>query len=131
MVKKLILTIITSIYMMLTCGFAMDVHFCMGSKVGVDFYKTENEKCGKCGMTEKKGGCCRDEVSFHKLTVDHAAASHVYVDHVLEFDAIFLPQYFISVQKAFNTTTLVSHAIHAPPNIQTLPLFIRNQVFRI
>jgi hypothetical protein len=65
-VKKFFLAISTVIYMTLSCGIAMEIHYCMGSKAGVDFYASEKDKCGKCGMTEKTG-CCHDEYKFYKL----------------------------------------------------------------
>ena len=56
---------------MLSTGIAMEIHFCMGQRAGVDFYHTEDDKCGKCGMKEKKSGCCHDEHQFHKLQDSH------------------------------------------------------------
>jgi hypothetical protein len=65
-VKKILFAISTVIYMALSCGIAMEIHYCMGSKAGVYFYGVEKDKCGKCGMKEKKG-CCHDEFKFYKI----------------------------------------------------------------
>jgi hypothetical protein len=65
-VKKFFLTILTIVYMALSCGIAMEIHYCMGKQAGVEFYGSEREKCGKCGMVEKTG-CCHDEHKFYKL----------------------------------------------------------------
>jgi hypothetical protein len=70
-VKKFLLSIITLIYMTVSSGIAMEMHYCMGKPAGVDFYKSENEKCSRCGMKEKKNGCCHDEHKFHKLQDSH------------------------------------------------------------
>lgn len=69
MVKKLTLSIITLCYLFTSTGFAYDVHFCMGEKVGVELFASENEACGKCGMREKETGCCHDEHKFFKLEI--------------------------------------------------------------
>jgi hypothetical protein len=62
--------------MSVTTGVAMDIHFCMGEKAGVDFYSSDNGFCGKCGMKEKKSGCCSDEHQFYKLNTAHKAVSN-------------------------------------------------------
>ena len=54
--------------MMLSTGIAMEVHYCMGQKVGVDFFHEQDEKCGGCGMKEKDKGCCHDEIKFYKYS---------------------------------------------------------------
>jgi hypothetical protein len=43
----------------------------MGQKVGTSLFYDEHKKCGKCGMTEKKAGCCKDEIKFYKLSNAH------------------------------------------------------------
>ena len=57
---------------------AMQVHFCMGEKTGADFYVTSGDTCGRCGMKEKKGGCCNEEQKFIKLSEDHQTPSASY-----------------------------------------------------
>ncbi|MEI8059070.1 MAG: hypothetical protein WCG67_02835 [Ferruginibacter sp.] len=52
--------------MTLSCGIAMEIHYCMGSKAGIDFYGATKDTCSKCGMKEKKG-CCHDEYKFYKI----------------------------------------------------------------
>lgn len=60
--------------MLTTSGMAMEVHYCMGKRVGIDFFAHHNDKCGKCGMKEK-GGCCKDEQKFYKLSQDHSSTT--------------------------------------------------------
>ncbi len=55
-VKKLFLFAITFIYMSISTGIAMEIHYCMGKKAGMEFYVSSSDKCGKCGMTEKDTG---------------------------------------------------------------------------
>lgn len=69
--KKILLGILTMMYMTVSSGFAMQVHYCMGKKAGVDLYGTASDKCGRCGMKEKKAGCCHDELKFYKLSDSH------------------------------------------------------------
>jgi hypothetical protein len=75
--KKIILSILTVLYMTVSSGIAMEVHYCMGEKVGTDFYSDRDDKCGRCGMKEQsKGGCCHDDHQFVKLEDSHKKAAN-------------------------------------------------------
>ncbi len=74
--KKVFVGILAIMYMAVSSGFAMDIHYCMGKKAGVDFYGSANDKCGRCGMKGKKGGCCHDELKFYKLSDSHKNVSN-------------------------------------------------------
>jgi hypothetical protein len=69
--KKIFLCILTMMYMMVSSGFAMEIHYCMGKKAGVGLYGTANDKCGRCGMKANTTGCCHDEHHFYKLSDSH------------------------------------------------------------
>ena len=118
---------ITFIYLMMSSGIAMDVHYCMGKKAGVDFYKATNEKCGKCGMKDKPG-CCHDEYKFYKLGNDHKNVVQTFLSAPL-FESIGLPA---SDHTIFLPASLIiSTPANAPPDISQPDLCIRNCVFRI
>ena len=68
--KKVLASILTLAYMAAFSGVAMEIHYCMGKKAGVEFYGSTKDKCGICGMKEKKG-CCHDEHKFAKLEDSH------------------------------------------------------------
>lgn len=114
---------------MMSSGIAMEVHYCMGKKSGVDFYATEDSKCGNCGMKEKNDGCCHDEHKFVKLDTDHKNISGdiylkvpvVAVLPTVNFDhQQFLPSQIIPVPKA-----------NAPPDLPKDEICIYKCVFRI
>lgn len=73
--KKVFIAILAFLYMFVSSGVAMEIHYCMGKKAGMDLYGTGNDKCGKCGMKEKKG-CCSDEHKFFKLNDSHKNVSN-------------------------------------------------------
>ena len=116
--------------MMSSTGIAMEVHYCMGEKAGVDFFKVENEKCNKCGMTEKKGGCCSDEHKFYKLKAECKNASPFVISHFFNVDAVVLQSNVFDLSHFFsNTTNLISGGY--PPDKNFPPIYILNCVFRI
>jgi hypothetical protein len=56
-VKKGLLFLLTVIYMTVSTGFAMEIHYCMGKLAGSEVFPSTDSNCGTCGMTETKGGC--------------------------------------------------------------------------
>lgn len=73
--KKTIVAILAFLYLSVSSGIAMEIHYCMGKKAGVDLYGNSNDKCHKCGMEEKKG-CCSDEHKFYKINDSHKNVSN-------------------------------------------------------
>ncbi len=69
--KKLFLGILTMMYMTMASGIGVEVHYCMGKNAGFELYGPPNGKCTKCGMQDKKTGCCHDEHKFYKLSDSH------------------------------------------------------------
>jgi hypothetical protein len=74
--KKIYIGILAVVYMAVSSGIALELHYCMGKEAGMDLYGTSSEKCGKCGMTEKDLGCCHDEFKFYKLSDFHKTVSN-------------------------------------------------------
>ena len=61
--------------MTVSSGIAMEIHYCMGEKVGAELYADSDDTCGRCGMKEQqKGGCCHDDHQFFKLEDSHKKA---------------------------------------------------------
>lgn len=68
----MIIILLLLIYGSATMGATIHMHYCMNKYVGGSLWHTEDDnKCGKCGMKEKKDGCCKDEHKQAKLTTDH------------------------------------------------------------
>lgn len=128
--KKLLLSILTFIYMAVSSGIAMEIHYCMGKEAGVDYYNYEDKKkCGKCGMKEKKGGCCSDEHRFYKLEDSHKQVSNdisfyagdiAIAEPVTSYDPV-LPA----------AAEYLTVPIHGPPDIHGPSLRVLNCIFRI
>jgi len=127
--KKLLAGILTMVYMTASSGIAMEIHYCMGKKAGMEFYGTKEDKCGKCGMKERKGGCCKDEHKFVKLEDSH---KNVYnnLDFATKEIAIVTsyPLYNWQLPTDVATTTVNNHS---PPDYTGPSACIMNCVFRI
>ena len=110
-------------------GIAMEIHYCMGKKAGVDFYQTEKDKCGRCGMKEKKNGCCSDEHKFYKLEDSHKQVSN---DISFAFTDIVVPKSFFEFNWQVPVPVSVALPLnHSPPDDTGQDICIRNCVFRL
>jgi hypothetical protein len=128
--KKILLTIIAFIYMAVSTGIAMDVHYCMGKLAGVEFYGKEEDKCGKCGMKEiGKNGCCHDEHKFVKLEDSHKNVFNTIDFTTIEFAIVnSLPVFNWQVP---NNPSQIVVANHSPPIYNKPGVCILNCTFRI
>jgi len=126
--KKIIVAILAFLYLSVSSGVAMEIHYCMGKKAGIDLYGSGNDKCHKCGMKEKKG-CCSDENKFYKLN-----DSHKNVSNYLSFDSPFvLIANSFPVYNWNNISDPLSNQVnnHSPPVYNGPSACILNCVFRL
>jgi hypothetical protein len=129
-VKKILLTITAFIYMAVSTGIAMEVHYCMGKLAGVEYFGEEKENCGKCGMKEVgKNGCCHDEHKFVKLE-----DSHKQVINAIDFKYISIA--IINPISSFTWKEVIAKTEppiinYSPPILNKPDACILNCVFRI
>ena len=72
--KKLVISIFAVFYLGLSCGFAFNMHFCMGKFSSVELFHTGNKKCSKCGMKNREG-CCNSKLTVVKITDSQQSSS--------------------------------------------------------
>jgi len=72
--KKLFVSIFAFFYLGLSCGFAFNMHFCMGRLSSVEFFHTGNNTCETCGMKYGQG-CCHSKLTVVKITDSHQSSS--------------------------------------------------------
>jgi hypothetical protein len=115
--------------MLVATGVSLNVHYCMGEIASVDLHAKEKERCDRCGMEEKKGGCCSSQKQFVKYESGYkaqiSALSHIGVAILPETPRFILtdPIYFHKVKESIFPQ-------HSPP-IGGPPIYIRNCTFLI
>ncbi|MBL7698170.1 MAG: hypothetical protein JNK79_08430 [Chitinophagaceae bacterium] len=126
--KKALVLLLAVVYITLTSGVAVNVHYCMGKITGKTYGVEADHQCDRCGM-EKKSGCCETEHRLVKADDDHiytpsvAAKAPVIVAITTAYPAFFTP---VAV-----TPPHATPRYHAPPGIQTDDLCVLHSVFRI
>lgn len=70
--KKAFLLLFTFLYLGMSSGFSLEVHYCMGKVTGIQLSVSKKDRCKKCGMAAKKG-CCQNQQHFVKISDVHKA----------------------------------------------------------
>jgi hypothetical protein len=127
--KKLAASILLLIYIVVSTGFVVSVHYCMDQLNSVELGHVTDSKCNDCGMIiEDSDGCCKDEVKVMKMQVDQAIAKLVKADFSLPLVSSFSTQFLF--------TPLIGDAkpdqpvAHGPP-LSKQDTYLQNRVFRI
>lgn len=116
------------IYMLVSTGFVISVHYCMNKIDGYSFGTEKVDTCGKCGMhVEDAKGCCKDETQVVKLDLDQLTTK------LLNFN-IASPVILQAVPSYLTFPPLVTRdnkfaAAHGPPVINK-DIHILHCVFR-
>jgi hypothetical protein len=127
--KQFFVGILAVLYLAVSSGVVMEVHYCMGKIAGVELYGGHDDICGKCGMTEKKGGCCSDELKIYKLE-----DSHKNVTNAISFnggETAVLTTYPEYDWLPAALPAAVPVPVHSPPDTGGPALNIIHCVFRI
>lgn len=111
-------------------GATIHMHFCMDKFVGWSLWHSDKDKkCGKCGMKEEKGGCCKDEHKQVKLKTEHQKSAAAQYLQFLDLPALVTPLTDFSLTVA--SVSLSFPVSNAPPKNPGERLHILHCVFLI
>ena len=131
--KKLLIVILSFLYLSASTGAAIHFHYCMGELAGWEFGQDQVTTCSNCGMdksTSGNTGCCRDEQSFFKTTTDQKTEAQGITLPRVSSTTLLFPLFTSMVN-----TTVVFHTAsqsyeESPPG-KTVPLFLKNRILLI
>ena len=129
--KKATIAILAILYITVTSGVSVNLHYCMGQIASVDYGHEDHDVCGKCGMKEsiEKKGCCHTE---HKLVkVDDAHQLIKANVQLLEMPAVSAVPSIVSHYQLPRQEEHIAYASHAPPDTPDQPAYLLHCVFRI
>lgn len=127
--KKVYTGILAILYMAVTSGIAVELHYCMGDKAGMELYGSSSPTCGKCGMTDKDNGCCHDDYKFYKISDSHKTVSND-IDFSAPTFAVLNDQYVYNWQVPSNSVFTAENN-HSPPDYTAPSACIMNCIFRL
>lgn len=131
--KKFITAILAVLYLGISSGATIHMHYCMGKLADWGLSKNKSKTCSKCGMekTEKSDkGCCKDEQkllkddSAHKLTESNL--------QILQLLSIAIPASFIELATIdIPSVSEENPTGHAPPGTHGVAIYIFKRSFLI
>jgi hypothetical protein len=131
--KKFIVSILAVLYLGLSTGATVHMHFCMGKFVGSSLWNNEkSDLCSKCGMEKKasKNKCCKDETKVVKIEQDQKVT--IPLDHSVDVTSIeILQNSFAAPILIINSSIEEAFHSNAPPLAFKAPIYLRNCDFRI
>ena len=126
--KKFLLSILSVIYLIVACGFAVNIHYCMGRISNIDYAYSNNKTCSRCGM-ENKRGCCHSEFKIIKLSDDQQTAkATIDIEQQPAIINFFTANFLQPVQ---GLQTIGSLQYHSPPDKRLSAVYFHDCVFRI
>lgn len=130
--KKILAISVAIMYLAITSGLVLQIHYCMGRQVGssIKFADTETHKCGKCGMQNARNKCCHDDVKIIKLQDVH---KQVTADFLIQPPPATEKEFsLIDPLLQFNNAS-AEVCNNSPPedDFNGTPLFLLHGVFRI
>jgi hypothetical protein len=127
--KKIIVILLTFLYLIPAIGFSIDVHWC-GSKIQAVSIQTSHKKQCPCRMEMPKG-CCKDLHQVIKLTDNQCLASTLSVPNN-NFIIHFTNVSHLPLKLSFTQVKIFDFSnYHAPPGASELPLYLSNRILRI
>jgi hypothetical protein len=129
--KRLVTLFIALIYLVMSTGFVMNSHYCMGKLSSIELGRSEVKKC-ICGMRidrAKKSKCCHSKLDVVKLQEAHKTAPSV----LFQFSVMeaVVPQFYWSAVNYTNLYTLDNYLKKLPPNLHKQDTYKRVGVFLI
>jgi hypothetical protein len=130
--KKFLAITIACMYLAITSGLVLQIHYCMGKETGssVQFASVNQHACAVCGMENAKNKCCHDELKFVKLQDVH---QQVTIDYSLPSPAVILQSHNLLNAPVATCPDTNAVNIHAPPDDDDgqPSLLIFHSIFRI
>ena len=129
--KRFLVTILALVYLTVSSGATVNLHYCMGKLMSWDLSHKSEGKCGSCGM-EKAGhkGCCHDEHKQLKVEKDQKASESAFKFLITSSDAVVVS--FTDLPIVYPSSIVLDNpTANAPPRLGAVPIFVLNCNFRI
>lgn len=126
--KKALAILLSVVYLAVTSGVAMTVHYCMGEVAAVGIGHNESDKCGDCGM--ENSGCCHDDFKIVKVSDYHGTPGQPSSTFKADWTAAPAPSFDRSAKTVFVAASKRPSS-HAPPDAGGPSLCILHCVYRI
>ncbi len=129
--KRAFIAILSLFYLLVTSGFVINIHYCMGEIAAIGVGADKTDVCGGCGMEEKDYGCCHTDEQHYKVDDAHQAASQFFAQ-MQEPAIVPVTSFYESFVPLLNAERIaIDQQYHSPPDPRLNEVFLHNCHFRI
>lgn len=128
--RRLAILIFLLLYLGTSVGFAMDLHFCGTRLAVVQINASVKKACCKQEKKKAVNKCCKNKRVEVKVSEQSKTVSLSKVPSAAGFDLFLLPVSELRIT-ALPVTQLAIFSYRGPPQVSSIPLVIKNCVFRI
>jgi hypothetical protein len=130
LVKKVLVIILLAAYTFASSGASVDVHYCMGKFIGLDFNYYGKNDCSNCGMpTKTEKGCCHDKLIQVKIDKEQQVTYNNF--SLFSNQTAICATYGAPDDPLPDSTVITYPSIHGPPSISHTSIYLFNCSFRI
>jgi hypothetical protein len=127
-VKKALIFLMAILYVTVTSGVIVNIHYCMGNIASINYGADEKDSCEKCGMKQKKD-CCHTEHKLLKSSQEHLLSNnHI---PIASWVAIVSPLFPGFQEEKYRSGDHYYSLYHSPPDPRKNLLRMYNCVFRV
>lgn len=131
--KRFITILLTFLYVGVSSGNSLYLHYCMGELQGMSLSQDQGDHCDNCGMLKSrsvKKGCCEEKQQHFKIDKDQKTSSYDFQFNAL-YPVTLTPKYS-DIFPLHSTSISESFPVNqAPPDLTSQPVYLLNQAFRI
>jgi len=129
--KKILVTILALVYLSVSSGATVHVHYCMGKLMSWSLSDKKDGNCGTCGMQKSvHKGCCQDEQKQLKIEKDQKVSGSAF--QFLTQSSVVVAHSYLNLPTVYTLAGLLDSPVaHAPPQPAAVPIFVLNRNFRI
>lgn len=129
--KRIVIFILTLLYLGTTSGATVHFHYCMGKLVAWSFSHASQKHCFHCGMIKVDNGndCCQDQHKQVKIEKDQTITE--ISGKSLQLFPLFIVTEYAHLSGNGYVVALDCPVAHAPPFFGNIAIHTRNCVFRI
>lgn len=129
--KKIFILVISLLYLGMSTGIALNIHFCMNRVVSVALHlgAEEEDACGTCGMDKTDNHCCKDVTKVVKLSDNHQPSHFSYAFLSISSDLLLNQEGFIIPTQGLSAAPARNY--WPPPPRELNQLYLVHSVFRI
>lgn len=124
--KKILAILFSIFYFGFSSGAVFSIHYCMDEFASIS--NKVDDICSKCGVKTKKD-CCKTEIKIVKVD-DSQKSDLLKIDSAKHISDVQMFEFFFT-DKSFSATKFTQVRINAPPERQSVPIFINHCNFRI